>query len=415
MGFHLNSKRRDDMEIFWIIGGLTILGLVGFGLQILAVRSYLKTDQRPGEERDSIEPLPPISILKPLSGLDDNLFDNLESFCHQDYPKYEILCSIQDPNDPAYRVVEKVKKKFPQKEISILVERCNDGLNPKVNNMLPAYRHARYPYILISDSNVMVEPDYLRENILLMADPKIGLVTNLIRGVGAKTIGSLFENLHLNSFIFGNVCFLKKFLNIPCVVGKSMLMRRGDLEAIGGLRAFKDVLAEDHFIGEKIRERGQEVILSSHMISNVNEHWGLKRFINRHLRWGKMRCKILGYKYVTELIGNPVLLSLSSLLFEGPSDRALILTASVSLMKGMGDFYIGEKINAKLHPLAYLLSPLKDLLIGLLWFMSIADDTVVWRGKRYLIGENTVLFPSPENGIWTWRYRLLDRIRVRTA
>ena len=403
------------MEIFWIISGLTILGLVGFSLQILAVRSYLKATQRPGREQDSIEPFPPISILKPLSGLDDNLFDNLESFCHQDYPKYEILCSIQDPNDPAYRVAEKVKKKFPEKEISILVERCNEGLNPKVNNMLPAYRHARYPYILISDSNVMVEPDYLRENILLMDDPKIGLVTNLIRGVRAKTIGSLFENLHLNSFILGNVCFLKKFLDIPCVVGKSMLMRRCNLEAIGGLGAFKDVLAEDHFIGEKIRERGQQVILSSHMIRNVNEHWGLKRFINRHLRWGKMRWKILGYKYVAELIGNPVLLSLSSLLFEGPSERALILTASVSLMKGMGDFYIGEKINAKLHPLAYLLSPLKDLLIGLLWFISIANDTVVWRGKRYLIGENTVLFPCREKGIWTWRYRLLDRIRVRTA
>ena len=84
--------------------------------------------------------------------------------------------------------------------MSIVVERCNEGLNPKVNNMLPAYRDARYPYILISDSNVMVDRDYLRKNIQLIDDPGIGLVTNLIKGVGAKTIGSLFENLHLNSF-----------------------------------------------------------------------------------------------------------------------------------------------------------------------------------------------------------------------
>ena len=403
------------MEIFWIISGLTILGLIGYGFQIFAVRSYAGSTPRPGQERGSVESLPPISILKPLSGLDDNLFDNLESFCRQDYPKYEILCSIQDPNDPAYRVVEKVKRKFPEKEISILVERCNEGLNPKVNNMLSAYRHARHPYILISDSNVMVDRDYLRKNIQFLADPKVGLVTNLIRGVGAKTTGSLFENLHLNSFILGNVCFLKKFLNIPCVVGKSMFMRRLDLEAIGGLRAFKDVLAEDHFIGGKIRERGQEVVLSSYMISNVNQYWGVKRFLNRHLRWGKMRWKILGYKYVIELIGNPVLLSSSSLLFDGLSQRALTLIASVSLVKGMGDFYMGEKINAQLHPSAYLLSPLKDLLMGLVWIISIANDTVIWRGKRYLIGENTVLFPCLEKGIWTWRYRLLDWIRLRTA
>jgi ceramide glucosyltransferase len=403
------------MEVFWIISSLSILGLIGFGLQIVAVRSYTVATKKPGERQVSIESFPPISILKPLNGLDDNLFDNLESFCCQDYPKYEILCSVQDPNDPAYRVAEKVKKKFPEKEISILVERCTDGLNPKVNNMLPAYRRARYPYILISDSNVMVDRDYLRKSIQLMDDPKIGLITNMIRGVGAKTIGSLFENLHLNSFILGNVCFLKRFLDIACVVGKSMLMRKCDLEAIGGLRAFKEVLAEDHFIGEKIREMGQEVIVSSYMVTNVNQYWGLKRFLNRHLRWGKMRWKILGHKYVAELIGNPVFLSSSSLLFEGPSKRALILIASVSLAKGMGDFYIGEKIKAQLHPLAYLLSPLKDILMGLVWFMSIVNDTVVWRGKRYLIGENTALFPCPQKGIWTWRYRFMDRIRARLA
>jgi ceramide glucosyltransferase len=193
-------EEEKEMEIFWIISGLSILGLMGFGLQILAVRSYTEATKRPAEERDSTETFPPISILKPLSGLDDNLFNNLESLCRQDYPRYEIICSVQDANDPAYRVAEKVKRKFPEKEMSIVVERCNEGLNPKVNNMLPAYRDARYPYILISDSNVMVDRDYLRKNIQLIDDPGIGLVTNLIKGVGAKTIGSLFENLHLNSF-----------------------------------------------------------------------------------------------------------------------------------------------------------------------------------------------------------------------
>lgn len=403
------------MELFWIISCLTILGLAAYGFQVFAIRSYTNKSQRVGDQQNFIKNFPPISILKPLSGLDDNLFDNLESFCCQDYPKYEILFSLQNFNDPAYRVVEKVKKKFSEKEISIIVQSCDDGWNPKVNNMLHAYRRAQYPYILISDSNVMVDRDYLRKIIQPMQDPEVGLVTNLIKGVGGKTIGSLFENLHLNSFILGNVCFLKKFLDIPCVVGKSMLMRRHDLEAIGGLRAFKDVLAEDHFIGEKIKERGQQVILSNHVVKNVNESWGLKRFINRHLRWGKMRWKIMGYKYVIELIGNPVFLSLSSIVFEGPSERALTLVGFASLMKGMGDFYIGIKVKARLHPLAYLLSPLKDLLIGLVWLMSIANDTVVWRGNRYLIGENTALFPCPQKGIWTWRYRLVDRIRARVA
>ncbi len=403
------------MDLFWIISGFVMLSLVGFGLQILAVRFV--TDSKLNEEviQSPSTFCPPISILKPLSGLEDHLFGNLESFCLQEYPVYEILFSFQDRNDPAYRVVQKVKEKYPNCDISLIVEECREGWNPKVNNLIPAYRQAKHPYLLISDSNVLVKPDYLRKVIQPMKDSGVGLVTNLIRGVGGKSIGALFENLHLNSFVLGNVCFFEKFLNIPCVIGKSMLMRKSDLEALGGLKAFKDVLAEDHFIGERMRKRGQRVILSTEMINNVNEYWGLKKFFNRHLRWGKMRWKIMGYKYVLELIANPVFLSLSILVFEGPSGRALTLLAFTGLIKGWGDFYIGKKIHAQTHPLAYLLTPFKDLLIGLLWFISIANDTVIWRGRHYRIGEHTVLSPIPATGICTWKYRLLDRIRVWTA
>ncbi len=401
------------MDFFWIISAFTFLGLIGFGLQILAVRSYIKSQHREDPELDSTPFCPPISILKPLNGLDDHLFDNLASFCNQDYSRFEILFSLQDPNDPAYRVVQKIKEKFPEKEMSITIEECEEGWNPKVNNMLPAYRKARYPYLLISDSNVMVEQDYLKKIIQPMKDPQTGLVTNLIRGVGAKTLGSLFENLHLNSFVLGNVCLLQKFLKIPCVIGKSMLMRKKDLEAIGGLRAVKDILAEDHFIGEKIKERGQKVVLSNYLISNVNEYWGLKRFLNRHLRWGKMRWKILRVKYLLELLGNPVLFSLASLLVEGISQRSIILIVSTSLIKGAGDYYLGEKIQVPLHPLAYFFSPVKDILIGLVWFLSVLNHTVVWRGKRFVIGENTILSPYSEARIWTWRYRLRNRVALK--
>lgn len=401
------------MDLFWVVGALTFLGLIGFCLQIFAVRSYTGSKKSDEAELDSTRFHPPISILKPLNGLDDHLFDNLASFCNQDYERFEILFSLQDPNDPAFRVVQKIKEKFPDREISVTIEGCEEGRNPKVNNMLPAYRKARYPYLLISDSNVMVEPDYLKRIIQPMKDPRTGLVTNLIKGVGAKTLGSLFENLHLNSFVIGNICFLQKFLNIPCVIGKSMLIRKSDLEALGGLKAFKDVLAEDHFIGEKIRERGQKVVLSTHMISNVNEYWGLKRFLNRHLRWGKMRWKILGYKYLSELLGNPVLLSLSSVLVEGITQRAILLIASASLIKGIGDYYLGKKIQVHLSPLAYVFTPVKDILIGLVWFLSITNNTVVWRGKRYVIGNHTVLSPYSEKGTWTWRYRFLGRVAAR--
>ncbi len=259
----------------------------------------------------------------------------------------------------------------------------------------------------------MVAPDYLGRIVKPMEDPRVGLVSNLIRGVGGKTMGSLFENLHLNSFILGNVCALDKYLNLPCVVGKSMLMRQKDLESTGGLRSFKNVLAEDYLIGETIRKRGQKVIVSDYLINNVNEYWGLRKFINRHTRWAKMRWKIGGMKYFPELLANPVFVSLLPLSIWGPTKRTVSLAVTAAFLKVAGDYYLGRKIKAGLHPFSYLFSPLKDFLIGLIWLAPIASNTVTWRGNRYLIGKDTILSPAPDSLLQVWKSRIQDAMSER--
>jgi ceramide glucosyltransferase len=402
------------MLLFWIFGVVILWGLMIYFLQIIAVQSTLSLRGNRDGHAIPFQSFPPISILKPLKGLEDNLFGNLESFCAQDYPEYEVIFSLQDENDPAYKVARKVKEKFAGKPISIVIEKCHHGFNPKINNLFPAYQHSRYPTILISDSNVMVDPHYLRTIAKPMDSQEVGLVCNLIKGIGGKTIGSIFENLHLNSFILGNICFLDKYLRIPCVVGKSMLMRKSDLEAIGGLSSFKDLLAEDHFIGERIREQEQRVVISNYVINNVNEYWDLQKFVNRHVRWGKMRWKIGGIRYLLELTLNPVFTACIPLLLFGPTEKTLSVLISVCLIKIVGDFYLGRKIVTSMHPLAYLLSPLKDLLTGLLWFVPFANDTVIWRGNRYLIGKNTRLSLCPERG-GAWKYRIMEGIKAKLA
>jgi len=413
------------MEIFYVFAGLTIFGLIAYGLQIWAVRSTLRTGRGigKGKEKDNYSslssplpfplPLPPISILKPLKGLDDNLFDNLASFCAQDYPEYEIIFSLQDHNDPAFTVARKIRDKYPEKNISIIVQKCNDGLNPKVNNLIPAYKASRYDYLLISDSNVMVDKNYLKEIVRHIEDPDVGIVSNVIKGVGGSTIGAIFENLHLNSFIIGGVCFLDRFLKMPCVIGKSMLMRKKDLEAAGGFEAVKNVMAEDYVIGEKIHKMGKKVVLSNYAINNVNEYWGIRRFLNRHTRWGKLRWRLGGIKYISELIGNPVFISFMPILLFEISKTAIFFALFVLIIKGLGDLYLGKITNSDLNPIAYLLSPVKDIIIGLIWFVPILSNTVVWRGNRYIIGKDSILSPHPETGIWSWRYRIVDAIKTR--
>jgi|WetSurSiteA1Bulk_404760.scaffolds.fasta_scaffold02819_3 ceramide glucosyltransferase len=414
------------MILFWIFAGITLIGLAAYGFQVWAIRQTLKEREAARGEKTLLEgatpALPPlsasspgISVLKPLRGIDDNLFDNLASVCMQDYPRYEIIFALQDYNDPAYKVAEKVREKYPEKDITIIVERCNAGLNPKVNNLTPAYKASKYEVILISDSNVMVGRDYLSKIATHMQDPDTGLVSNLIQGTGGRTLGSVFENLHLNSFIMGSVCFLDRFLKMPCVVGKSMLMRKRDLEAIGGFPAVKDVLAEDYLIGKRIEESGKKVILSHYMVRNVNHYWGMRRFLNRHVRWGKLRWRIGGFRYISELIGNPVFMSCIPVLLWEPSKVTASLLIASSCIKIMGDLYIGRIIRAPMKSLLYFLAPVKDIIIGIIWFIPILSNTVVWRGNRYIIGKDSLLSPCAETGKWSWGYRLTDAIKARFA
>lgn len=419
------------MEIFYVFAGLTVLGLIGYGFQIWAVKRTLcstlpitdclrsidfsQSLKSFDQSAENYKFCPPISILKPLKGLDDNLFDNLASFCTQDYPAYEIIFSLQDYNDPAYKVARKIKDKYPDTNISIVVERCDDGLNPKVKNLISAYKTSEHPYILISDSNVMVDKNYLKATAKHMQDPDVGLVSNIIKGIGGRTIGSLFENLHLNSLILSSVCFLDNFLKMPCVIGKSMLIRKKDLEAIGGFKAVKDVLAEDYVIGERIHKIGKKVVLSSYAINNVNEYWGIKKFLNRHTRWGKLRWRLGGIKYISELISNPVFMSCMPMLLLNVSTLTISFALLASLVKILGDLYLGRVIRSDLNPFIYLLSPFKDIIIGIIWFVPLLSNTVVWRGNRYIIGKDSMLSPYPETGMWAWRYRIADAIKARIA
>lgn len=422
------------MILFLLSMAVVLAGLTAYGFQIAAVRATLKRGAHTTGPRvppdgpaapapgvvPHAAPLPPISILKPLSGIDDNLFDNLSSFCTQDYPVYEILFCLQDANDPAYKVAKKVQERFPDQDITIVVERCTAGLNPKVNNLLPGYRRSQYDTVLISDSNVLVDKGYLRAIASKLADPEVGLVSNVIRGVGGRTLGAILENLHLNSFILGSVCFLHRFWDTPCVIGKSMLMRKAALEAIGGLAAYKDVMAEDFVIGREMSRAGRAVVLSAYLVSNVNEFWSFRRFLNRHTRWGKLRWRIGGYQYLSELLANPVFIASLPALLWSTTAATVGFLAAVSALKVLGDYLIGRSLDRQAGPLTlrrlkpyhYALAPFKDLLIGLIWFVPLLSGTVVWRGNRYRIGRDSRLSPYPETSRRTLPGRIVSGIRA---
>src|SRR5207245_1962108 len=150
------------------------------------------------------------------------------------------------------------------------------------------FDRARYDAVLISDSNVRVGPAYLREMAAEMADPAVGLVTNIVVGEGAG-LGALLERLHLNSFVVAATSLARVAAGRACVIGKSMLLRRSDLERLGGLYEVRNLLAEDFAIGRMYEVAGFRVALSPYLVRCVNDGWTVERFLSRHVRWAQMR------------------------------------------------------------------------------------------------------------------------------
>lgn len=402
------------MTLYWALAAMCATGLVVYLIKVMAIRSHCKNNSTPIVSHDDSK-LPGVSILKPLKGLDDNLFDNLQSFCKLDYPSYELIFAMQDRADPAYKVAMKVKDKNPQCDIKIHIERCGVGLNPKVNNLIPAYRAAQYECILISDSNVKVSPNYLRSIAYDLGRPGVGMVTNLIRGIGGRSLWAVFENLHMNSFVIGGVSFLDKVLGHSCVVGKSMLMRKSDLDAIGGLEAVKNYLAEDYMMGKLMVESGRKVVVSGHLIDNVNERWGMKKFLNRHTRWGKLRRRIGGGLYASELFDNPVFLALMPTVFMGLNRWTVGLLGATCAVKIAGDLFVGRILKSGIRPLYYAFVPVKDVIIGCMWFVPIVSSSIQWRDNNYKIGPDSILSPCTQTKTLTFAKRISFAVRSLIA
>lgn len=345
-------------------------------------------------------PTPPISILKPLRGLDDGLEENLRSLAAQDYPAYEILFAAEDPQDPALGVAWRIKRAFPGIPITIVISDASVVLNPKVANLIAMTRVARHEYLLVSDSNVRAPRDYLRAMAAETADPRVGLVSSVLAGTGEKTVGALLENAHLNSFILAAVCAGSDFARHPCVIGKSMLMRRSDLASLGGWKSVGDLLAEDYVLGMRFKKEGFRVALSRHPLPTINARWSVRRFLLRHLRWNQMRRRIAPTAYLFEPLLYPVpwLLSLLLATLIGhngwlvSSSALATVAASGVVVKAASDLLLSRRVRGHGFGVAAMVwMPVKDLLALGLWVAGGVRRTVTWRGHELRIGAGSRL------------------------
>jgi ceramide glucosyltransferase len=340
---------------------------------------------------------PAISVLKPLCGVDEGLLENLRSLAQQDYPgTFELVLGVTAPDDAALPIARRLQRELPELPITIVVGDPDAAINPKVANLVGIASAARHEVLLVSDSNVRVPPDYLRAMAAELGQPNVGLVGNLIAGDRERGTAGVLESLQLNGFIAGSVCGAATLLGHPCVIGKSMMLRKRDLVRLGGWEHFGAVLGEDYVMGRSFARAGMKVAISSYVVPTVIGRWSVSRFVQRHLRWAQMRRWIAPGVFVLEPLMSPTpwLLTLAwcSALVGGTLGLSLALVGTLwaLLLEALQSRALRGHAP-RLHEL--LLVPFKDVAMLAIWSMAWLRRSVTWRGHAYRIGPDSRLVP----------------------
>ena len=343
-----------------------------------------------------LDRLPPISLLKPVKGSEECLEHCLRSFFEQDYPgELELVFASAERDDPAIQLARRLAREYPAVRARFVMSDENWGLNPKVSNLEGALRAASHDLVLQTDANVWAPRDYVRSIVSEFVAEKASLLSSLVSGTGERSLGAAIENLQLTAYVAPGCCTALKLANIPCVIGKSMLLRKSELRALGGLELVKDSLAEDFLLGRHYADHGKKVVLSATPIRNVNVDMPVERSLSRHARWLKMRAVIHVPGFVVEPFANPVALTLLAWL-SSHCDRDLgVVLAAVVVGKMFLESVAVRAIRGTPMAARHLVfAPVKDVLMLGVWLYAMFSRSIEWRGIRFRIGPDSQLLPD---------------------
>ncbi len=357
-------------------------------LSIHAASRFFSGRSRPGPEF-----LPLVSILKSLCGLDRETYENLASFCRQDYPRFQLLLGVHDERDPVIPVLRRLALDFPRVDIQIIPCGRALGANPKVNNLLQMQEKADHPFLLVCDSDVRVEMDYLRRVVRPMADPAVGAVTCMCRSMSKGWAGAL-EALHGATEFCPGVLTANRLEGMKFGLGAAILVRREALQRIGGFTSIADYLADDYLLGNKIAKAGYAVRLSDVVVEHDLSLRGLRALFQRQIRWnrGIRVCRPWGYRGLLFTYGVPMSLAL---LFAGGGSAfawgmlGAVWIARLAMAHLVGAGHLHDRAARKF----LWLVPLQDLFSFGLWLSGLFGVRISWRGHSYRLTKAGKLIP----------------------
>lgn len=323
---------------------------------------------------------PAITIIKPLCGADPDLFANLESFFQLDYPVYQIIfCMESRELNKFASLIFPLMARYPHVDTRCAASSETLCQNPKISNAMRAYPHAKHECVLISDSNVCVERNYLRE-VVSHHTPWTGVVTSPVVGVDARSFGARLEAAYLNTYMLRGI-WLMKALGVPFVLGKSMLLRKADLEEFGGLPEIGRFLNEDYKTGVRVREIGMSVEVAAQPVHQVLGKVSFKSYWQRHLRWSRI-CKAEGWHaFIIDPLTRPVVAcSLGAIALSHWNKCPLAFNFLDLLLLWLScDLFMVSSVAQEFSIIAWLVG---ELIALPLWIYTACGNSVQWRGKK---------------------------------
>jgi ceramide glucosyltransferase len=360
-----------------------VLALAGAGYYVLCLFSawsYLRDRGKIAANGFS----PGVSILKSLRGVDPNMYEAFRSHCMQDYADYEIIFGVSDAHDEAIGLVEKLKVEFPQRRIQLVMADMSLGANGKVSTLAQMLPHASFEYLVVNDSDIKVDRDYLQRIMAPLANARAGMVTCLYRGIPANSVGSRMESLGISSDFMPGVLTSRLLEGVKFGLGATLAFSRQALERVGGFEAFVDYLADDYELGAQITAAGHEVVIAETVVDTDVPRYSFREFIRHQLRWARAVRDSRRWGYLGLGITHALPWAILALVFSGGDSWMWMLFAVVLVLRFAVAVVVGRSVlkDRAILPWIWLI-PFRDVVALSIWMASFGGNTVIWRGMKF--------------------------------
>ncbi|MBZ5528378.1 MAG: bacteriohopanetetrol glucosamine biosynthesis glycosyltransferase HpnI [Acidobacteriia bacterium] len=328
----------------------------------------------------------PVSLLKPVRGVDFASYENFSSFCRQDYPDYELLFVVNEMTDPAVPLIERLQAEFPQRSIRIFSGAAPLGANRKISNLCRIVPEARHEILVLSDGDVRVGPRYLREVVAPFADPRTGLVTCFYRGIAQGNLFAELEAVGAASDFFAGVLMAGLLEGLTFALGATMVTTKSWIVRIGGLETIADLHSDDYELGHRIFLQGGRIVLSREPVWTMYPAQSFRGYVDHQVRWARTvrLCRPLSYAGLLFTHGLPwavaaALVAPTRAVAAGYLGAYLLLRLTQAWVVGV--WVVGDEVLRR----RLWLVPLRDAGNFFIWLWSFASNRIVWGETEFEI------------------------------